>query len=40
MTDEEKKFQRINGELKEVVKKEQTKIILKVLKDIFDKNKK
>jgi hypothetical protein len=39
MTDEEK-FQRMGKELKEIVKKEETKIIVKVLKDIFDKDKK
>ena len=37
--DEEKTSQRMNKEFKEIVKKEENKIILKVLKDIFDKNK-
>ena len=39
MTDEEKKFQRMNEELKQFRKEEETKIIVKVLKDIFDKDK-
>lgn len=39
MDDEEKTFQRIKKELKEFRKEEETKIILKVLKDIFDKDK-
>lgn len=37
MTDEEKLFQRMNKEFREIVKEEETKIIVKVLKDIFDK---
>jgi hypothetical protein len=40
MTDEEKEFQRINEKFKEIVNEERTKIIVKVLKDIFDKDKK
>ena len=36
-TDEEKIFQRMNKELREIVNEEETKIIVKVLKDIFDK---
>lgn len=40
MTDEEKTFQRMNKEFGEIVKEEEAKIILKVLKDIFDKDKK
>ena len=39
MDDEEKIFQRMNKELEEIRKEEETKIILKVLKDIFDKDK-
>lgn len=39
MDDEEKTFQRMKKELKEFRKEEETKIILKVLKDIFDKDK-
>jgi hypothetical protein len=39
MTDEEKQFQRMNEELKQFRKEEETKIIVKVLKDIFDKDK-
>ena len=39
MTDEEKKFQRMNEELKQFRKEEETKIIVKVLKDIFDRDK-
>ena len=39
MTDEEKKFQEMIEELKQFRKEEETKIIVKVLKDIFDKNK-
>ena len=40
MTNEQKQFQKMNEELREIVKEEQTKIIVKVLKDIFDKDKK
>jgi hypothetical protein len=40
MTDEQKKFQKMNEEFREIVKEEETKIILKVLKNIFDKDKK
>lgn len=39
MDDEEKTFQRKKKELEEFRKEEETKIILKVLKDIFDKDK-
>jgi hypothetical protein len=40
MTDEQKQSQKWNEELREIVKEEETKIIVKVLKDIFDKDKK
>jgi hypothetical protein len=40
MTDEQKQSQKWNEEFREIVKEEKTKIILKVLKDIFDKDKK
>lgn len=40
MYEEEKTFQRMNKEFKKIVNEEETKIILKVLKDIFDKDKK
>ena len=33
-------FKRTEKDFKELVKKEETKIIVKVLKDIFDKDKK
>lgn len=40
MIDEQKQFQKMNEEFREIVKEEETKIIVKVLKDIFDKDKK
>jgi hypothetical protein len=40
MIDDEEAFKRTEKHFKELVKQEETKIILKVLKDIFDEDNK